>query len=372
MKNIKIHILFIALFLFVFGFLSQIYASKISDVQTAQVLTNVHESYSPEFLVEAAIKVGKSGGIKSVDALGEILKRCDELDFANSVQVSGNQTDIARAYAMFYLAVQSEKISDAKSLIEDNFAMKRPICIALFKANYYDLYRLMSDEILRLYLKYPSTVKDRDLAEGISLHHPGIEFILKNQTGLDSKIINEELLNAMLDFAVSMETIRSSKYFGLCKEILGHDGSCFWSKPVIRAVMKNKTSDFNKYELIKKELRSARNTETDKCEWDFNKPETILFSIKNVSYEAYLILSLWRLNIDLNKKMSETLPSLNSSSFTAKAAAVDCLASNEKAIPRLEKILESNDHNLHHFLALRIAEETNAPAINLLKKLKKD
>jgi len=372
MRNFKVHILFIAFFLFTFGFQSQTYASKISDAQIAQILTNVQDSYSPEFLAEAAIKIGKLDGIKSINALGGILKRCDELDFANSVQQSGNQTDVARAYAMFYLARQSKKILSAKSLIADNFAMKRPICIALAKANYYDLYRLMNNEISRLFSKYPSTIENKDFTEKISLHHPGIKFILKNKTCSENKIVNEELLNAMLDFAVSMETIRSSKYFALCKKVLGHDGSYLWNKPVIRAVMKNKTSSFNKYELIKKQLRLVRNTENDKCEWNFNKPETVLFSIKNVSSEAYLILSLWRLNIELNKKISETLPSLNSSSFTARAAAVDCLASNEKTIPQLKKVLESNDDNLHRFLALRLAEETNTPAIDLLKRLGKD
>ncbi len=371
MRNIKLYILFIALFLFISGLQTEVYASKISDVQLAQVLTNVQNSYSSEFLVKAAIKIGKSDGIKSIDALGEILKRCDELDFANSAQRSGNQTDIVRAYAMFYLARQSKKISNAKNLIEDNFAMKRPVCIALAQAKYYDLYRLMNNEISRLFSKYSSTLKDKDLVEKISLYHPGIEFILKNKTGSENKIVDEELLDSMLDFALSVEDMRSSKYFNLCKKVLGHDGSYLWDKPVVRAVMKNKTSDFNKYELIKKRLKATRNAENDKCEWDFNKPETILFSIKNISSEAYLILSLWRLNIELNKKMSETLSSLNSSSFTARAAAVDRLASNEKTIPVLKKVLESSDDNLKHFLVRRLSEETNAPAIELLKGINK-
>jgi hypothetical protein len=372
MRNLKLHILFVVLFLFIFGLQTEGYASKISDSQIAQILTNIQSSYTVDFLVETAIKVGKSGGIKSIDALGKILKRCDEIDFANSAQQSGNQTDIVRAYVMFYLAEQSKKMPIAKNFIEDNFALKRPICIALAKANYYDLYRLMNNEILNLFSKYPSTIQDNNLTEEISLRHSGIKFILKNKNGGQNKIVNEELLNAMLDFALSVETIRSSKYFNLCKKVLGHDGSYLWDKPVIRAVMKNKTSNYNKYELIKKRLKATRNTENDKCEWDFNKPETILFSIKNISSEAYLILSLWRLNIELNKKISETLPSLNSSSFTAGAAAVDCLASNEKTIPALKKVLESNDDNLKRFLARRLEGETNAPAIELLKEIKKN
>ena len=360
-RNTQIYILIVALFLLTFGFQSKTYASKLSDSQIAQILTNIQSSYTPGFLTEVAVKVGKSGGVKSVDVLGAILKKCDELDYANSSQQPGNQTDITRAYAMFYLAVQSKKIPNAKNLIEDNFAMKRPICIALYKAKYYNLYRLMDNEISRLFSKYPSTINDKNLAEEISSRHPGIKFILKNKTGAENKIVNEKLLNAMLDFALSVETIRASKYFNLCKKVLEHDGSYLWEKPVIRAIMKNKTSNYNKYEFIKKKLREARNTENDKCEWDFNKPETVLFSIKNISSEAYLIISLWRLNIELNKKISETLPSLNSSSFTAKAAGVDCLASDEKSIPLLKKVLEGKDEKLKSFITLRLVNETNVP-----------
>ncbi|RLD09841.1 MAG: hypothetical protein DRI44_07615 [Chlamydiae bacterium] len=369
MKNIKIYILFIPLFLF--GVHTKMYASGIKDSQLAQLSTNVQNCYSADFLINSAIEAGKAGGDKSVDVIAEILKKCNELDYVSTIRHTGNQTDIARAYAMFYLAKSSKKIPRAVGIIEDNFKLKRPICMALSKAKYHNLYKLMNKEISRLFSKYPSTINDKTLANEISKIHPGIKFILENRIGAKDEIVNDELLQAMLDFALSMETIRLSKYMSLCRTVLKHNGSYLWDKPVIRAVMKNKTSGFNKYELIKKELKLTRNTENDKCEWDFNKPETVLFSIKNISYEAYLILSLWRLNIDLNKKMSETLPSLNSSSFTAEAAAVDCLASNKKTIPQLKKVLESNDDKLKYFLALRIAEETNAPAMNLLKKLKR-
>jgi len=366
----KIYILSIVFFLLTTGSQSEVYASKIEEDQLAQISTNVQNCYSTAFLAEAAIKAGKFDGVKSVDVLAGVLKRCDELDYANSSQNIGNQSDVARAYAMYYLAKQSGKIPYAKSVIEDNFVMNRAVCIALSKAKYYNLYKLMNNEISRLFSKYPSTVESKNMAERMTDKHPGVKYILKNRYGSKNKVVDEELLNAMLSCALSVETIRLSKYLNLCKKILGHNGSYLWDKPTYRAVMKSKASSFNKYEIIKKGLKLTRKTENDNCEWDFNNPETILFSIKNISSEAYLILSLWRLNIELNKKISETLPSLNSSSFTARAAAVDRLVSDEKAIPFLIKNLKNNDDDLQRFLVLRLAEETNAPARKLLKELK--
>ena len=367
MKNF---ILFIIFFLLIIGLQPKVYASKSEDNQLAQISTNVQNCYSTAFLAEAAIKAGKFDGVKSVNVLADVLKRSDELDYANSSQNSGNQSDISRAYAMFYLARQSGKVPSAKSIIEDNFVMKRPVCIALSKAKYYNLYKLMNNEISHLFSKYPSTVENKNMAERLADKHPGIKFILKNRYGSKNKIVDEKLLNAMLNCALSIETIRSSKYLTLCKKILGHNGSYLWDKTTYRAVMKNKASSFNKYELIKKGLKSTRKTENDICEWDFNNPETILFSIKNISSEAYLILSLWRLNIELSKKISETLPSLDSSSFTARAAAADRLVSDEKAIPFLRKNLKNNDAELRRFLVLRLADETNSPARKFLKELK--
>ena len=352
-----------------FGLQAKVYASEITDAQFAQMSTNIQNCYNPYVLINASVKAGELGGIKSVDILKEILKKCDDLDYTYSSRQSGNQTDIARAYALFYLARQSVEFPHVKGIIEDNFALKRPICIALARAKYYNLYKLMDNEIWRLFSKYPSTINNKNVADEITLHHPGIKFILKNRYDSKDKIVDGKLLNAMLNFALSIETIRSSKYLDICKKVLGHSGSYLWDKPVIRAVMKIKTSDFSKYELIKKTLKSTRNTENDKCEWDFNNPATIVFSIKNISSEAYMILSLWRLNIERKKKVAETLQSLNSSSFTAKAAAVDRLASDEKTISILKKVLENNDVNLRRFLALRLAEETNAPARKLLKDL---
>jgi len=372
MKNIKYYFFSVALFLAALSIKSNGTTAQINSAQIAQVLTNVQNSYSSAFLMETSIEIGKSCSSKSVDVLTEILKRCDELDYINSTQQAGNQTDIVRAYAIFYLARQSDKILRAKTIIEDNFVMKRPICIALSKAKYYNLYKLMDNEISRLFSKYPSTINDKNAVADIIARHSGIRFILKNKIGAENKVVNKELLDAMLDCALSVESIRLSKYFTLCKKMLEHEGSYLWNKPVIRAVMKNKTSNFNKFNLIRKELKSARNKETDNCEWNLNQPETVTFSIKNISYEAYLAISLWRLNVELKKKISEILPSLASSSFTARAAAVDCLASNEKTIPILEKVLESNDEDLRKFLALRIENETNAPAKKLLRKLKKD
>jgi len=369
MKNIRIYFLLTTIFLLLFGLQAKAYASDITDAQLAQISTNVQNCYNPYVLINASVKAGKLGGAKSINILKEILKKCDDLDYTYSSKQPGNQTDIARAYAMFYLARQSFGFPHVKGIIEDNFALNRPICIALAKAKYYDLYKLMDNEVLRLFSKYPSTINNKNIADKITLRHPGIKFILKNRYDSKNKIVDENLLNTMLNFALSIETIRSSKYLDICKKTLGHSGSYLWDKPVIRAVMKIKTSDFSKYELIKKTLKSTRNTENDTCEWDFSNPATIVFSIKNISSEAYMILSLWRLNIEHKKKVAETLHSLNSSSFTARAAAVDRLASNEKTISYLKKVLESNDVNLRRFLALRLAEETNAPARELLKEL---
>ena len=330
----RIYFLFAVIFLFLFGLQTKVYAATITDSQLAQISTNIQNCYAPVFLISAAVRVGKLGGNKSVDVLAEILKKCDELDLSRASRNSGNQTDIARAYAMFYLARRSVEFPHAKGIIEDNFALKRPICIALSKAKYYDLYKLMNNEVSRLLSKYPSTINNKNIADEITLSHPGIKFILKNRYDSENKIVDEKLLDAMLNFALSIETIRSSKYLEICKKVLKHNGSYLWDKPVIRAVMKNKTSDFNKYQLIKNTLKSTRNTENDKCEWDFNNPATINFSIKNISSEAYMILSLWRLNIERKKKMAETINSLSSSSFTAKTAAIDRLASDNAYIKK--------------------------------------
>ncbi|MCK5852967.1 hypothetical protein KAH27_08075 [bacterium] len=365
----KTYFCFTVIFLFLPGLQTEVYASEITDSQLAQISTDIQNCYTPVFLINAAVRAGKSGGNKSVDVIEEILKKCDELDFSSRSRNSGNQTDIARAYAMFYLAGKSVEFPQAKGIIENNFVLKRPICIALSKAKYYDLYKLMNNKVSRFLSKYPSTINNKNIAYEIASTHPGIKFILKNRYDSENKIVDEKLLDAMLNFALSIETIRSSKYLGICKKILKHNGSYLWDKPVIRAVMKIKTSDFNKYQLIKNTLKSTRNTENDKCEWNFNNPATINFSIKNISSEAYMILSLWRLNIERKKKVAETINSLSSSSFTAKAAAVDRLASDKKTISYLKKVLGSKDVNLQRFLALRLAEEANVPAQELLRVL---
>jgi len=372
MKCLKAYFFFAIIFFFLFVFHFSARASIIEDEQFAQLSTNILFCYTPGVLVSASMKAGKMGGNKSIYIQEKILKKCDEFDYSYTSKQSGNQTDIARAYAMFYLAAHSAKIPFARGVIEDHFALKRPICIALTKAKYKNLYKLLDNEISRLFSKYPSTIRDETLADEISVLHPGIKYILNNRYDSKDKVVDKKLLNAMLNFALSIETIRASKYLKLCNKVLNHDGSYLWDKPLCRSAMKIKSSDFNKHELIKNRFKSTRNSENDNCEWDFNNPETISFSIKNISSEAYLILSLWRLNVELKKKISETMPSLESSSFSAKAMAIDRLATDEKAIPALNKVLESNDDNLKRFLALRLADETNASARKLLKKLAED
>ncbi len=320
----------------------------------AEASTNIQYAYTPDSLLSPAITVGKIIGPKSVNLLEKILKKCDELDQAFSTKKYGNHTDIVRAYVMYYLARQSKRVFFAKKIIEDNFRLNRPVCFALYKAKFQDLYRLIDKEIVHLFANHKNIINDKTFIETVSQKHPGIRFITRSRVDTVKSIVDEELLDAMIDFAYIVETMRDPKYMNLCKKVLDNEGSYFWNKLIYRAILKMKTSNFNKFIVLKNEMNAARNTEKDKCEWNFNDPETIELSIKNISAEAYLVFAISHLKkIDLKERIDLILPSLKSSSFSARAMALDCLLSNKKTKRFVKNI---NDENLKKFAKVLLEE----------------
>jgi len=326
----------------------------------------------PGYLRSAASKLGRIHHPDSVAALNAILERCAEIDEMSSRTTAGKQTDIARAYAMYSLARLSPEFSECHRIIEDHFAINRPVCIALARSKYQPLFKLFSDELVRLFSLYPSTCKSPELAATLATSHPGVAFLMNSRSDGGTDVVDEEFLNAMLDAAVILESTRSRKAFPVCKQMLRHDGSYLWEKLVYRAIARLRVGPMQRYDFLRKRLRLARSKENDKCKWDWTNQDSIVFSIRNTSAEAFLLLTMWHMPVSMKMKVADVLPSLESTSFTARAAAIDRMATTPQTTRKLARALQSKDVDTRRFLAVRLSAETNGVAAAMLRKLAED
>jgi len=335
----------------------------------AEIKDNIESSLGPILLQSSALKLGEINVYESVEMLGQVFQRCNEIQDDKNTDEINLAYNIARAYAIRSLIQLSEKFKNCNRIIENNFVVSRPIGIAMSKTDYEPMFKLFKNGVSDLNSKH-SRGKHSDNVSDFTRKFPEVEFTTKFYSKKKGVMVNDELLQGMLATAYVMEFSRNKEAFPVCKEMLKHSDSFLWEKYVYRSVARLKVSPRTIYSFLKSELIENRSKENDPCLWDLSNPNSILFSIKNISTEAYLILTMWRLKIPLKNKVYDTLPSLKSSSFTAKAAAIDCLATSPVALKAMSKYISKMDNNTQKFLAIRLSNETNSIAESILKRLK--
>jgi hypothetical protein len=343
------------------------------DLQNlAEIHTNIILTYIPESLKGMAHQLGRIRHRDSLKALEDLLRKCDEIEKQNPRYEVVEAVNVARAYAMFSLARLSKQFPAARRIIHDYFRISRPTGIAIIKSRYPDMLKLIIAEIDRLYTEYPSVTRDRQTVNEIRSRYAGVGFIMDARFREEPEAVEEELLDAMFATAVVIEQSRSGKALPVCRRLLSHEGAFYWEKLVYRAVANLAVHPARRYEFLRQRLQYARNKARDECTWDLSNPDSILFSIKNISSEAFLLLSMWRMPYSLQQKISDTVPALKSRSFTARAAAIDCLATTPASTRQLKSVLYDKDPNTRRFLAIRLSTETNTIARSILKKLADD
>jgi len=343
------------------------------DIQLiAELHTNILFTYIPESLKGMAQQLGRIRHKSSVPALEDLLKKCDDIEKQNPRYEVVEAVNVARAYGIHALARLSKRFPKCRQIINDNFKISRPTGIAVIQARYPDTVRLIANEINRLFSEYPSITSDRTMVNDIKSRYPGISFIMDSRFAEDPEAVDEKLLSAMLDTAVVIEQSRSPQAVTICRRMLSHEGSFYWEKLVYRAVANLSIHPARRYEFLRSRLNTSRNKDRDECSWDLGNPDSIFFSIKNISSEAFLLLSMWRMPYSLQQKVNDTTKSLNSKSFTARAAAIDCLATTPGSTRSLKGVLYSKDPATRRFMAIRLSTETNNVARAILKRLADD
>ena len=366
-KNIlKYFITIIFIFLFVsFAFP----ATKAELEKLAEINDDIEGSLGPVLLQSSALQLGKINSYESVELLEKIFLRCNEIQKDKSSDEIELAFNIARAYAIRSLIQLSGKFKANNKIIENNFIVSQPVGIAMSKAEYEPMFKLFKAGVSDLNSEYSGTKHSGNLSD-FTKKFPETEFTTKFYSSRKGELVDDELLQGMFSAAYVMEFSKEREAFPVCKEMLKHSNSFLWEKYVYRAIARLEISEWTIYSFLKYELIKNRNKENDPCLWDLSNQNSILFSIKNISTEAYLILTMWRLKIPLKNKVYDTLPSLKSSSFTAKAAAIDCLATSPIALKAMLRYIPKMDDKTRKFLAIRLSEETNSVAQAVLGKLK--
>jgi len=319
-------------------------------------------------LQSSALELGKIEAYESVGALERILQRCNEFEEDSDSPEIKHACNIARAYAFRSLIHLSGRFKNSNDIIKKYFVVSYPIGLAMSKAGYESMFDLFKDGVSKLNSKFPDIKSHEDLSS-LQIRIPEIEFSTKYNSHKKGEVRDEKLIQGMIASAYVMEFTRDKQAIPVCDEMLKHPGSFLWEKYVYRAMARLKISPWTIYSRLKNKLVDNRNKEDDPCLWNLSVPESIVFSIKNISTEAYLILTIWRLKVPLKNKVYVTLPSLKSTSFTARAAAIDCLATSPQALKAMAKYIPRLDDDSRKFLALRLEGETNSVAQRILKNI---
>ena len=354
--------------IFVFLFVAFAFAATDDELKKlAEINDDIENGLGPVLLQSSALKLGKINLYESVDLLEKIFDRCDEMQAEENTDEISLACNIARAYAIRSLIQLSIKFKSSNEIIRDNFIVSQPIGIAMSKAGYEPMFKLFENGVANLNSEFSKTINSGNHSD-FTKKFQEVEFSAKFHSTKKERFVDDELLQGMLATAYVMEFSRDRAAFPVCKELLKHSDSFLWEKYVYRAIARLKVSPWTIYSFFKNELQEKRSKENDDCLWDLPNQNSILFSIKNISTEAYLILTLWRLEIPLKNKVYDTLPSLKSSSFTARAAAIDCLATSPVALKTISKYISKMDDDTRNFLAIRLSDETNSVAKAILKK----
>ncbi len=358
------------------------------------------EAVSADELRQYAIRLGELRDARSVAALGAVLRRCDVLESGDVATVNPKSIDITRAYAMNALVRLSAYDRGADTLIREHFRISPAVCLALVKSGYAPVYDLMDKAIAR----YTSVAPDEMTIEALRPLTPMLQFALRARpdffrdapAALPRDTLNaprdrrrnapapddedefyrvtteRDLVDRMTMAAVILDHTRAPQALRPLEQLLQHRYAFLWDKPVYRAIYNVRLAPEQRAGVLRRQLRAVRNRDRDECVWNWDQPASIVFSIDDISSEAMALLTFWRLPGTSAAKLAEAAPSLESSSFTARAAAIDCLASLPQAPRQLLPVLQARDPHTRRFLALRLGMETNRAARAILTQLARD
>jgi hypothetical protein len=355
----------------------------------AALAYDITNTYSPSILRDAARSALLLQSADSTTALSFVLMRCDELERSYAAQTPQADLATARAYAVYGIATLIRRFPLAEPLLRDNFTINRALGMALVKAEYPGLLPLLERSINAAFERYTMLPDPRELARSC----PSLRFMLQSRGMLapgnaaednhDSRTfakseddqdhtIDAVCIRMMDDAAAICEYSRAPRALETCALLLRHQYAFLWQKSVHRAMANLRLSPRQRFSTLAGRLRAVANQESDACQWDWDKPATVFFSLDQMSAEAHLILLLWSLRLPEHEKLATLAPSLNSVSFTARAAVIDCFAAAPGAIPRLQSIVQYRDVNTRRFLALRLSRESNPTANAWRQRLIKD
>jgi hypothetical protein len=338
------------------------------ELSIAELRQRINQAYTPEVLRGIALALSSRPEPEAVTALEEIMAQCDAFETGERGRVSQGTIDITRAYALYALGVVAKTQRSAHGVIQDNFRIAQPIGVALLKARYVRLPELIERHVTTLL----GSGRAADQAPEEDRQLPGVSFTRASYTSGLRPAPDAGLVAEARDAAVILEWSRSRGALPLMLKLLSHPGDPLWRKRVYRALMSMKAPDSTKLGVLREQLKQVRGDESDRCRWDMRRPESVRFAIDTISAEAYLVLALWRLDIPLRSKAALSLPSLESPSFTARAAAIDRLAGAPQSAQLLMRAVSHADDDTRHFMALRLEHETNDAARAVLMELSKD
>lgn len=370
---------------------------QIEEIQRYAGLAR--EALSADELRQYAVRLGELPDARSIAALGAVLRRCEVLESGTVASVNPKSIELARAYAMNALVKLRAYDRSADTLIREHFRITPAVCIALVKSRYAPVYELMEAEIARQLRGLPDEVSVKELEPLTPMlqcavrarpdffrdapDEPG-EHGGRTASGSGTPRTPDDddeehrvttqrgIIDTMISAAVILDHTRAPRALKPLELLLQHRYAFVWDKPVYRAIYNVRLPAGQRAMALRRALRAARNRDRDTCRWDWNQPSSIVFSIDDIASEAMLVLTLWRLPGSIAAKTAEVQPSLQSSSFTARAAAIDCLASDAAASKALAPVLQARDVNTRRFLAYRLAMETNATARAILRRVARD
>ena len=338
--------------------------------ELAEIRSNITESTYPEILRNSARRLGAIKADECIDLLSLILDKCDEFERTVSSNAGRDDAMQGRAYAMYALIQLAEYSPRVHSVIADHFVIDRGIGQAMLVAHYPDLFSLLERQLQVLFDKYPGTASDEESAADLVSQFPAVRFTLASHPEDARQLVSAEFYRQMLDCAEILEHSRASDALPVCLKLLQHGAAYLWEKQTYRAILNLALPPHRRYDALRDQLQHVRNREHDDCTWDLTRPGSLFFSINAISAEAYLVIAIWYApGIPFEQKTALIAPSLDSSSFTARAAATDVLASSPASTKTLAKLLQSTDPSTKRFLAVRLAGETNAYARVLISHL---
>ncbi|NLF40244.1 hypothetical protein GX586_12420 [bacterium] len=347
--------------------------TRAEQAELVEIESNLVDCVIPEMLRNSAVRLERIPDQRSVALLEQVLKNCNELE--KSISAGPGQYDVqrARAQAVYALVRLSRQFPNAMSLVERNFVIDRGVGIAMAAAKHNALYGLMERALADCFER--DGKKDAELTENseLEMDYPGVLFAVKSRGIEKDPLVSAVTMKNVMESVEILEKSKSELALPVLDRIINQEHGYLWEKPAYRAIANLGLPSRRMYDTLKFYLQRARAREKDECTWDLDKTDSVQFSISSISAEAYLVLALWRVQgAPVSMRTADITPSLESTSFTARAAAIDALASSPASQRALSKAAQSRDQATRRFVAVRLANETNANARAVLTFLAKD